>query len=531
MAVKTVSGWLQTYQEDSEESQDKYGYSAPLAFSTFPPGGSTRSRRDRDDHSGGKPKRVRTSFTDEQTRVLQTHFSRNQNPIGDTLEKIALQIGHTRRVTQIWFQNARAKVKRERERAQGGGNGSSTPRKVSSHVHNRKVDPTAHLRYNGHSSPHEMSGRYEEMLELKPLRCHMCSEIFTNGSSFQQHMMLIHAQNQPPGHGADGRNFSDESGDVMSHSDESNHGETTNPHETPKPHVEDMAYRCDICFLIYNDWCSFEHHRQTHESDMAWGGFPPLGPAPPLGPSHSLVGGNPLGPSHYSEHLQDFTPLAPVRSLDDVQNELPQHGLQHEQYAAPHCESHGDKQRLSDHEPYNSTPTHAEIHHREPLHQNRNEFILLPCTDSLNHQAEPCYVPPPHDSNISNSSTIDFGGESPKSASDSATYEGNVKSPHAALHGSDIKPPFVNCDILPGNNSDNAVTTTMSKSANRGEDESYLNASMSVGEEKTEEEKVRATGACDTTATHEDANCTADANDFNRAVAGAHHHNRALQIC
>ncbi|KAF8384925.1 lim-4 [Pristionchus pacificus] len=51
-----------------------------------------------------KTKRVRTTFTDEQINVLQTHFNIDSNPDGADLERIALQTGLSKRVTQVWFQ-------------------------------------------------------------------------------------------------------------------------------------------------------------------------------------------------------------------------------------------------------------------------------------------------------------------------------------------------------------------------------------------------------------------------------------------
>ncbi|GMT05593.1 hypothetical protein PENTCL1PPCAC_27767, partial [Pristionchus entomophagus] len=59
-----------------------------------------------------KTKRVRTTFTDEQINVLQTHFNIDSNPDGADLERIAQQTGLSKRVTQVWFQNSRARQKK-----------------------------------------------------------------------------------------------------------------------------------------------------------------------------------------------------------------------------------------------------------------------------------------------------------------------------------------------------------------------------------------------------------------------------------
>ena len=59
-----------------------------------------------------KTKRFRTAFTDDQLGVLQKFFDMDNNPSGLDLEHIAQEAGLTKKVTKVWFQNARAKVKR-----------------------------------------------------------------------------------------------------------------------------------------------------------------------------------------------------------------------------------------------------------------------------------------------------------------------------------------------------------------------------------------------------------------------------------
>lgn len=57
-------------------------------------------------------KRARTTFTQAQTKILQEHFRKNQNPSPEDMERIADLTGHPRKTVMIWFQNARARNKK-----------------------------------------------------------------------------------------------------------------------------------------------------------------------------------------------------------------------------------------------------------------------------------------------------------------------------------------------------------------------------------------------------------------------------------
>nr|KAG5700463.1 hypothetical protein BaRGS_013950 [Batillaria attramentaria] len=66
-----------------------------------------------------KQKRVRTTFSEEQLKILHQHFLLDSNPDGQDLDRIAKVTKLTKRVTQVWFQNSRARQKKHQQQSTG----------------------------------------------------------------------------------------------------------------------------------------------------------------------------------------------------------------------------------------------------------------------------------------------------------------------------------------------------------------------------------------------------------------------------
>ncbi|XP_076264667.1 LIM/homeobox protein Lhx9-like [Rhynchophorus ferrugineus] len=70
-------------------------------------------------HQTQRTKRMRTSFKHHQLRTMKTYFAINQNPDAKDLKQLAQKTGLSKRVLQVWFQNARAKWRRNLMRQEG----------------------------------------------------------------------------------------------------------------------------------------------------------------------------------------------------------------------------------------------------------------------------------------------------------------------------------------------------------------------------------------------------------------------------
>ncbi|XP_075938481.1 LIM/homeobox protein Awh-like [Anarhichas minor] len=70
-----------------------------------------------DDRAAGgrtrrRTKRIRTCFRSEQLRALESYFAQKHNPDGKDWNCLSHKTGLPKRVLQVWFQNARAKLRR-----------------------------------------------------------------------------------------------------------------------------------------------------------------------------------------------------------------------------------------------------------------------------------------------------------------------------------------------------------------------------------------------------------------------------------
>ncbi|XP_055035756.2 LIM/homeobox protein Lhx2a isoform X1 [Misgurnus anguillicaudatus] len=89
-----------------------------------------------------KSKRLRTSFKHHQLRSMQNFFNHNHNPDAKDLKELAQKTGLTKRVLQVWFQNARAKFRRNLyQESIGAGNISDNSTITSPSVPSPEMSP------------------------------------------------------------------------------------------------------------------------------------------------------------------------------------------------------------------------------------------------------------------------------------------------------------------------------------------------------------------------------------------------------
>lgn len=82
--------------------------------------------------SGGRSrrrtKRIRTCFRSEQLRVMESYFAQKHNPDGRDWSCLSHRTGLPKRVLQVWFQNARAKLRRSVSADESQSNSPAPPK-------------------------------------------------------------------------------------------------------------------------------------------------------------------------------------------------------------------------------------------------------------------------------------------------------------------------------------------------------------------------------------------------------------------
>ncbi|XP_043914304.1 LIM/homeobox protein Lhx2 isoform X2 [Protopterus annectens] len=107
--------------------------------------------RDQQYPANQKTKRMRTSFKHHQLRTMKSYFAINHNPDAKDLKQLAQKTGLTKRVLQVWFQNARAKFRRNLLRQENTGVDKSsdsalqagTPSGPASEISNASLSPSS----------------------------------------------------------------------------------------------------------------------------------------------------------------------------------------------------------------------------------------------------------------------------------------------------------------------------------------------------------------------------------------------------
>ncbi|KAM4630088.1 LIM/homeobox protein Awh-like [Polymixia lowei] len=88
-----------------------------------------------------RTKRIRTCFRSEQLRALESYFTQKHNPDGKDWTCLAHKTGLPKRVLQVWFQNARAKLRRSLSTDDSQTNSPSAPQRAET-MATRSPSPT-----------------------------------------------------------------------------------------------------------------------------------------------------------------------------------------------------------------------------------------------------------------------------------------------------------------------------------------------------------------------------------------------------
>ncbi|XP_019875872.1 LIM/homeobox protein Lhx9 isoform X1 [Aethina tumida] len=116
VSMRMAAATLEMLQGELSSSMESLSYDS-----------SVTSPASSNGHQSQRTKRMRTSFKHHQLRTMKTYFAINQNPDAKDLKQLAQKTGLSKRVLQVWFQNARAKWRRNIMRQEGSQNNNNQP--------------------------------------------------------------------------------------------------------------------------------------------------------------------------------------------------------------------------------------------------------------------------------------------------------------------------------------------------------------------------------------------------------------------
>lgn len=152
-----------------------------------------------------KSKRVRTTFTEDQLSILQTHFQIDSNPDGQDLERIATITGLSKRVTQVWFQNSRARQKKYLIKRKPSSASSSSTTCVASTASGTTTAISNTIGLPGNSSSSSSQGIQnllfqQQQQQHQQSQLHSAEELEKVEQCFNNHQYRRHHRdNQPVG--------------------------------------------------------------------------------------------------------------------------------------------------------------------------------------------------------------------------------------------------------------------------------------------------------------------------------------------
>ncbi|RWS31011.1 LIM/homeobox protein Lhx9-like protein [Leptotrombidium deliense] len=154
---------------------------------------------------------MRTSFKHHQLRAMKNYFSYNQNPDAKDLKNLAHKTGLTKRVLQVWFQNARAKWRRnnnkQHDQVTGDGQPLSQKSLGGNSITGNPESPSTGIGSPGGSSTRPLSTPSPSIAAMIHEQSEMVPSNASNGSSLDQFPQIssssctmLRRSSSPPSH-------------------------------------------------------------------------------------------------------------------------------------------------------------------------------------------------------------------------------------------------------------------------------------------------------------------------------------------